>query len=68
MGLVKKLLFWVLATIALYFCSVFTLYMMTLLFHAVFENIWSSAIPVVFLSEMVLLVAHIRSKRKQQAG
>lgn len=65
MEIVKKIILWVLTTIVLYFCSVCTLYIMTLIFHAVFENIWSSAIPVVFLAEVLLLLNHLYHKHKK---
>ena len=64
MKIVKGFILWLLASVALYFCSVLVLFIMTSVVHTVFENIWVSAVPVLILGEIIMLCCWIYNRKK----
>ncbi len=65
MKIMRGFTLWLLASIALYFCSVATLWVMTLIFRATFESTWISAIAVTILGEIVMFCSWLYSKHKR---
>ena len=62
----KKAILYMIGTVAYYFITVLVLFILTVLLNTSFENIWSSAITVTIVSEILFLFYWTRRKAKRQ--
>ncbi len=61
-----KAILYMIGTVAYYFITVLVLFILTVLLNTSFENIWSSAITVTIVSEILFLFYWTRRKAKRQ--